>query len=432
MTAPARSSFGRAYQRGVGLLETMVGILIGMLVVIVVYNILSVAEAYKRNAIGASDAQVTGLLTQFLAGRDAGNGGAGITGSVDDLINCTKNEGGALLSGLPVTSLDVAARPISLLITPGAGTASDSFISLVSGATHVMWPVDLQLPFPGPGQPIVVQSPNGFTVPPPSGAFPYWVVVMTNDPASALNRNKCKVLRVTAATAPDAQGKVTLTQDATTATTISYPPTPSRLLNLGRTGQTTRIQYDVDDVNHVLRTTDLLVTPGAPLVANPIAQNLVLMKAQYGIDLTVPPDGVVDCWTAADAANTCGDGKDYSPASVRTFNIADLRRILAVRIGVVVRSDEPDLKYLTNPTDPVVQKEAAALRSATPRPAVVLFNCSTNTNAACQSRFVAPAAPGVPLGSPNCAPAVICDLWRYRTYETVIPLRNAIYNATMP
>jgi len=39
---------------------------------------------------------------------------------------------------------------------------------------------------------------------------------------------------------------------------------------------------------------------------------------------------------------------------------------------------------------------------------------------------------GTPTGLPTCAPAVICDYWRYRTYETVIPLRNAIFAATMP
>ena len=69
----------RARQRGVGMVETMVGILIGMIVIVVVYNVLSVAEGYKRATVGASDAQMTGLLTQFVAGRDVGNGGAGLT-----------------------------------------------------------------------------------------------------------------------------------------------------------------------------------------------------------------------------------------------------------------------------------------------------------------------------------------------------------------
>ena len=236
------------------------------------------------------------------------------------------------------------------------------------------------------------------------------------------------MVKVTAAVPDPAiplTGKVTLTQDATTATTISYAlGDPPRLLNLGPQGLATRIKYDVDTPNAVLRTTDLLTTNA--LVLNPIAQNVVLMKAQYGIDTNA--DGIVDCWTPADAS-TCGD---FSPAAVITFTLPQLNRILAVRIGVVIRSDEPDLRILTDPFNADLQAEASALLASTPRPAVVLFNCSANSNAVCQNRVVVPAAAGVPIGSPNCAPAVICNYWRYRTYESVIPLRNAIYAATIP
>lgn len=431
-----RTSSSRVRQRGVGLVETMVGILIGMIVIVVVYNILSVAEGYKRVTIGASDAQITGLMTQFVAGRDAGNGGAGVMMSAgsntvpEDLALCTRDETGALISGLAITALDAAVRPVPVLITNGVSPLSDSFITLSTGASHVMWPVDFTSPSAA-GAAITVQSPNGFTVPAPTGAAPYWVVTMANDPAGP-NVGRCKVLTVTAASVPDAQGRVTLTQGAP-ATSIAYSVAgPARLLNLGPQGLATRIQYDVDNVNAVLRTTDLLVVPPNPFVVNPIAQNIVLMKVQYGIDTTVLPvtlngDGTVDCWTPAVAGSVCGG--DYSAGSVRNFTLAQLNRILAVRIGVVVRSDEPDLKLLTDPTNLQLQDEAKPLLSAT-RPPVVLFNCSTN-NAACQSRVVVTMG-GTPTGSPTCLPNVICDYWRYRTYETVIPLRNAIFAATMP
>ncbi len=82
-----------------------------------------------------------------------------------------------------------------------------------------------------------------------------------------------------------------------------------------------------------------------------------------------------------------------------------------------MRSDEPDLKQ---PLDP-------SLASATRAP-VVLFNCSANTNALCPGRVVLPAGPVAALGSDDCAPAIICDTWRYRTYETIVPMRNAIWN----
>jgi hypothetical protein len=347
-----------------------------------------------------------------------------------DLIACINNPAG-LISALPVTALDVAVRPIPVLITDGGGAGvSDSFISLSIGAPHVMWPVDFQKNTVAPGQPITIQSPNGFTVPVPTVAAPYWAVVMTND-----GTGTCEVVRITNAV-PDptvpATGFVTLTQDAATATQGSYKVGLARFLNMGPAGLATRIQYDVEPnpaKPAALRTTELLVAPPAVPTANPIAQNVVLMKVQYGIDLNA--DGAVDCWTPADNTNVCADGKDYSAASVRIFSLADLNRILAVRIGLVVRSDEPDLRVLTDPTNPTLIDEAKALKSGT-RSQPYLFNCSTNTNAACQSRVKVPMGAGAPVGAPTCAPAVICDYWRYRTYETIVPLRNAIYLATMP
>ena len=426
-----RASFSRAHQRGVGLLETMVGLLIGFIVILVVYNVLSVAEGYRRSTVGASDAQVTGLLTSFVAGRDAANGGAGITMSSGsaatpaDLGNCVNDEAGNPVSALAVTALDAAVRPIPLLITDGGGPGvSDSFIALNGGAPHVMWPVDLTATS-APGTPITVQSPNGFTVPAPA-ATPYWAIAIDGEPAGT---GRCKLIRVIAATLPDPQGRVTLTQDvAPLQTGIAYSVgLPAKLLNLGPVGSATRVQYDV--LNDVLRTTDLL-TPNA-LVVNPIAQNIVLMKVQYGIDTTVDlvtgfGDGTVDCWTPADnSVPGCGD---WSVATVRAAPVGTLNRIVAVRIGVVVRGDEPDLKLLTDPLNPDLISQSRGILSAT-RPPVVLFNCSTN-NAACQSRVVVPMG-GTPTGSANCG-AVICDYWRYRTYETIIPLRNSIFFATTP
>jgi len=80
-----------------------------------------------------------------------------------------------------------------------------------------------------------------------------------------------------------------------------------------------------------------------------------------------------------------------------------------VRIGIVVRSDEPDLKDTT--------------LTAKLRPPHVLFNCAAD-DATCQSRIV--------LSAGTASTDVIQDQWRYRTYETVVPLRNVIYNGSIP
>jgi type IV pilus assembly protein PilW len=431
-----------AHQHGVGLVEAMIGILIGMVVIVVIFSILSVAEGYRRSTTGTADAQITGLLSEFVAGRDAGNGGAGIAMSNADMITCTRNEGNAPVTalGYNVESLEVAIRPVPLLITDsGDPGLSDSFISYSAGSSHVMWPVD----FHGPpntvnaGSSIIVQSPNGYTVPVPTAAAPYWAVVMSNDDPLAKN-NRCKLIRIVNAV-PDPvaskTGFVTLTQDPLLKTSVAYPVSTTwgatRLFNLGPQGSATRIRYGVDDATGVLQTRDLLVVPPAVPTWTPVAQNVVLMKVQYGIDDNL--DGVVDCWTSA-ANVACGDYSEATvlnaPLTSTVANTPALNKILAVRIGVVVRSDEPDLRLLTDPSNTALQAEARGVLQGT-RPPTVLFNCSAN-DGTCQGRIVVPEG-GTATGTPTCgAGKVICDYWRYRTYETVIPLRNAVYSASIP
>ena len=422
MTRPRPLPSG-ARQRGAGIIETMVGILIGLLVVLVIYNLLAVSESYRRTTTGISDAQITGLLAQLIAGRDLANGGNGISLSQPDLINCIKDETGTAFVGptasaKPFDDPVLTLRPIPILIKDGGQPyLSDSFISTQSGSPHVIWPV----PFVGTvdaiaGADFVVQSPTGFSKPDqsslPTGTLPFWAIVMANN-----NSGICKLVKITNAVAgPDATlGQTTLTQDPSTATTITYKAavqgsgnTGALLVNLGPRDKATRIQYDV--AGDQLRTTDLL--NGG--VANPIAQNVVLMKVQYGIDKD--GDQIVDCWTAADNNDTtCKDGKNYSSdpvAGVPSFDkIVDVNRILAVRIGLVVRSDEPALQ------------DATLVNSSGHPRSTYLFNCVANDDATCQGRILVSAGTG--------PTDIIKDYWRYRTYETVIPLRNAIFNSTL-
>jgi hypothetical protein len=124
------------------------------------------------------------------------------------------------------------------------------------------------------------------------------------------------------------------------------------------------------------------------------------LKAQYGIDCA--NNGVIT-WTTATASGMCGlnyTPDDFMPPApaVSPWTAVLMARIRAVRIAIVVRSDEPDLK------DPALVGQTATL-----------FDCSAHTAAACQ-------------GWNPITSAVLQDGWRYRTYETIVPMRNAIYN----
>jgi type IV pilus assembly protein PilW len=380
MTLGARATRPRARQRGMGIVEVMVGILIGMVVVLAVYNVFALAEGYKRTTVGAADAQTTGLYAQFFLAREIGNAG--------NVATCRQADASWVApAGFFAVAGARAVSPVPVLIRDGGGgDQSDRLIVTYTTPSRVVSGVMItDKAMAAGGDPIYVQSPNGFRV---------------NDRILVNGKNgNCELSTVTAVTPGDSAGDVTTGMVGLSHPALAnlYTPTgavdgPS-VLNLGQVDESTRTLFDV--VNAQLRTTDLFAN--APAV--PIAQNVVLMKAQYGVDCA--NNGVVT-WTSATNSGVCGlnfrpdDFMPVAPAAP-AWNAVMLARIRAVRIAIVVRSDEPDLK------DPALVNQTATL-----------FDCSTH-DAACQGR--------IPITN-----ATLADGWRHRIYETIVPMRNAIYN----
>jgi type IV pilus assembly protein PilW len=125
-----------------------------------------------------------------------------------------------------------------------------------------------------------------------------------------------------------------------------------------------------------------------PQTTGVIAEGIALMKAEYGLDTTIPPDGAVDVWTQVTPAN---------PASV-----------VAVRIVLVARSAQPE------------------------KPSVAGGACDTTTVALAPkwigSTVVAVTHPvAVPLdlsGNAGLAPTDSWQCYRYKTFENTVTLRN--------
>ncbi len=340
-------------QRGMGIVEVMVGILIGMIVVAAIYNVFAVAEGYKRTAVGAAEAQTTGVYAQFVLRREIANAGTALSGAGAELSTCTAADPGW---PVPAGFGGNYIRPIPVLIRDGGGAnVSDSLLVTYSTSPRVITPMlFIDKPMAVGGDKFYIQSPNGFSA---------------NDRVIAIDmKGNCELTRVTAVVPGDHLGVVTsgIVDISHPAVAHLYFPGSAadgaRLLNMGQVGTSTRTLYDV--VNDQLRMTDVF---GGGL-ANPISQNVVLMKAQYGVDCL--GNGVI-LWTSATASNICGDGLNYTPANfvpaawpvgcVVCWTGPNLARIRAIRVGIVVRSDEPDLK------------DAALVGQS-----AVLFDCSTH------------------------------------------------------
>jgi type IV pilus assembly protein PilW len=183
---------------------------------------------------------------------------------------------------------------------------------------------------------------------------------------------RCTVTTASAVSAPDADGVVAIARADATDTW----PAAARVVNLGPGSGYWRVRWDVADGS--LRSLDLAAAGASP---NPVASTVVLLKAQYGID--ADGDGYLDGWAGADTA-------PWKPAEVLAAPVATLARIKALRIGLVLRSD-------------------AWARDVVAPFEWTLFDCGPEDGLRCPGRLA------------GTLPAH----WRYRVYETVIPLRNA-------
>jgi type IV pilus assembly protein PilW len=339
--ATRRSSCG---QHGFSLIEIMVGIVIGLIAVLVIYQIFAAAEGIKRNTTGAGDAQQNGLLSSFMLSIELANASNGIAVAAKDLMTCPATAD-------PATSF----RPIPILITDH-GANSDEFVVYYSQSNSGIVLAPFTLPA-APGDAFVVRSPMGFK----AGD----IVVAVSEGGS------CAASQISAISAPDGDGKVTITPSPTPAFTLGAG---AYLVNMGPSGGQQRVRYDVN--NGVLRSTSLWDANGQAAggpTPNPISSNVVVMKMQYGI----VDAGNVFTWVNAT--------DPWTAAQVLAGDQAKLRQIQSVRIGIVVRSEQAD----------------------------------NDAPAGTWSLFCNPGP---------CVTGALLAKFRYRTYETAIPLRNPVWN----
>jgi type IV pilus assembly protein PilW len=378
-------------QAGFGLVEIMVGVVIGMIAVLVIFQLYNVSEGFKRNTTAAGSAQQAGLYSAFALGMEIANAGAGVSVAGTDLQWC--------LPPAPITQniTDLASTflPIPVLISDGGGNAnSDSFVvnyslasSLVTSAPFAAAPA---------GQTYPVQSPQGFhqndlvvAIPSPNTPATCTASVITNNPSTTLDGN----------------GVVQIVQTGLNGSLTQA----SLLFNMGPCNRVQKILYNVQ--NGVLQSTSLLntstanlATCGQPLAqaANPMVSNVLVMKAEYGINTSASPQGEVDTWVQA----TVGGGWD--PATLFAANIKTINQIKAIRIGIIVQSEQFD-KNLNGFTGGNYTNGDYNW---------VLFDCSSANKATCVGRLT------------GTVPATInpAGNWRFVKYETIIPMRNVIWN----
>jgi type IV pilus assembly protein PilW len=341
----------RAAERGIGLIEVMVSIVIAMLLVLVIYQIYEVSEGQKRTITAGSDAQQNASYGLFVLTRDLSQAGNGIVSAATD------GAGTAVLDGCAML------RPIPALIAAGAtDNDPDTVTVLYGGSNSLATPVQFK-------QTVTTAQP--YVVPGPVGFSPKDVIVAVqgaNCTLSTINDNGVAVDGTT--------GFATLTHTPIAGSIgATYGAVNASLVNLGQPASMGRIVYSVDPAARALRTQKRLPTDDP---VNPLVSDVVNLKAQYGLD--TDNDGVVDTWQDA-------TGGVWSAANLPNQPLATLRQIRAVRVAIVTRSAQYE-------KSPVTEGPLSMLD-----------------------------------GEVSMKLAGDAQHYRYRVLETVVPFRNAMWNA---
>jgi type IV pilus assembly protein PilW len=358
--------------RGFTLIEIMVGMVIGLIATVIIFQVFAVSERQKRTTTGTSDAQGNGAIAMFMLERHMKMAGVGL--NHDTFGNCTTLHTWDANAGGPIDAIGGASLLNVASITEGGGNPDS--ISLL------------------------------YYEDPTNGDFRYSDSVLsatTNNPSLdlyPLTARNCKA----GGLALMAEGGNCMLMTVTSVTpavgaapaTIGHAPAPAGRYNPA-TGvsstwgmfmkYTARMQCfpGLYRVTYAINAKQLEVTepdPAAPggTRTTPVVPDILDLQAQYGIENTalVPPIEWVDA----------------SGATWGAPSLANVRRIKAVRIAVLALNSE-------------YQKP----------PASGICDATTDAMAANWSTWATLHANGI----------TDFHCYRYKVFESVIPLRNILW-----
>ncbi|MDM0075143.1 PilW family protein [Variovorax sp. J2P1-59] len=371
--------------RGFTLVEVMVGLLLGLLTTLVISEVLTMSEGKKRTLTMGSDAQTNGALSLYTLQRDIQAAGYG-TANEPAALGCPiKGEfrDPAAPAGTPSIAFTPTLAPV--VIEDGAGGAPDRITVLQSRTPGFSAPVSVTHAHAKTDEFFVVKSSLGVAagdlmiVVPAGGGWSVdnWCTVfsVTDDGASPATNTTLNFQHV-----PHVSGGTSKWNRSSVFPDAGYP-TQSYLLNLGTMSLNT---YEVDAERNLVLTTR---TAGAASTASTtLYPQIVNLQAMYGKDTT--GDGMVDAYDTVTPTTAIG-----------------WQQVLAIRIAVVARSNQYEKDEVTQ-NEPLWDVGAGTTIAGT-------VNCHSG------SKCLTLGISAVPDWKH----------YRYKVYDTVVPLRNMLWNA---
>lgn len=361
-----------SHEQGFSLIELMIGLVIGLITMLVIYQVFATFEAQKRTTGSGSSAQQAGMIGLHYIDRELRQAGYGIGNPA--AFGCT-TQAWSIVTAAPVAP-PFPMAPV--VITTDPLTRNDAVTIRYGTSSNSAGPAVLQTPVATQNMALQVTNPNQFG----PGDF-----VLLFDPGVA----GCTIVQVSSITPAGCVGNACSINHVQTLVTAPYNPpgatslypaggysTNAQMLNLGAAVFTT---YAVNAATNRLEQTNLLT--GA---IQEIADNVVGLRAQYGWD--VNNDNIIQPAEYIDAA--------AFPAAPTA---AQWQRVLSVRLAILARSS---IRERIAPTAVV-----CTTTTATPGPAW---------------------AWGAPYVMRNDADGTPFGCYRYTGYTLIVPLRNAVWS----
>lgn len=359
-------------QAGFSLVELMVGLVIGLLATLVIMQVFSTFEAQKRSTTGTADAQTNGSLGLYSIQREVQKAGFGIPMFDGDLTSPSVDNNSALKCISPTP-----------LLTPALAVDHDH---LPASLPIDVFPIVIGEGGVGASDTITVRyaNPNAHAN---RGTNPIPTLVVTPVTGTELqvvNNLGCKFddiaiyvqgtsCRSTRVTSTDAQLNANPEQIFLAST--------AGMVNSGRLTCIGEFYFEVgfDVVNNELRRSGV-----------PVLSEIVDLQAQYGIAATANSNEITQ-WIDATA-------------------LTNRNRIRAIRVAIVARNNQLEKTAVTAACSSLTLANPTGL-------------CAWDATSA--SPAVASPAPAISLAAVGGAN------YRYRVYETIIPVRNLTFSGAL-
>jgi type IV pilus assembly protein PilW len=377
-------SMPRRHQSGFTMVELMVGVLVGLVATVVMFQVFAVSEGQKRTTTGAGDAQQSGLVSLFQMERDIRMAGYGL--NLPAMLGCTTYGWNETAGG----GFNLPLAPV--IINNGVAGAADTITVIYGNSDMIGAPERLRNPVTTSAGIYQLNNRYGYNV---GDVVVLAEVGKTCTMAQVSALAGTADLQHTSGGYVDSQGQPQVTKYNGVpgafpgyAAWIRATNMGGRIFNLGNAP--TLVTYSIR--NNTLVSVDATAPASTPVV---VADNIVQMQAQYGYDgdgngrITAPSNVAVlnplgvDQWA------------DSLPAGAGAVNWT---RITSIRLAIVARSVTPE------------KRNAAG-------------NCVTSMNG---PRWYARDA-ATPYYIDVSGTGTDWGCFRYRVFEVTIPIRNVAW-----